>query len=147
MSDTLTGSKTEKSTMAVPKWYEDAARAQIGMGQKVAQQGYTPFMGADVAAFTPQQLGGMQSASDWGTAFGMNPQTNIAASLPQSQQFAGGIQGYSSAPMYFDALNQLKTQMPGLYNYLKSFQVNPLTGAKATAASDIEKSFSSSSKK
>lgn len=129
MSGSLTGSKTSEVTL--PKWYEDAAKTNIAGGQKVAQAGFTPYMGPDVAAFQPQQLSAMQSSSDWLSGFGMGPKRNIAASIPAPQSFAGGIKGYSSAPMYFDALNQLKVKMPGLYNYLKSFQINPTTGADA----------------
>jgi hypothetical protein len=48
--------------------------------------------------------------------------------MPQAQQFAGGVSGYSSAPMYEEALAQLEARNPGQFAAIQNMFINPQTG-------------------
>lgn len=120
------GSTTQ--TNKLPKYYEDAAKKAAKLGSFVAQQGYVPNVGPDVAALDPQAINGMQMSNDWAEAFGMAPHTDVAASIPAAQSFEGGIKGYSGFPLAQSSLAELARLYPGLAKYIKSFAIDPVTG-------------------
>lgn len=123
MSGGKGGSQTTQ--VAIPKYIEDASRANIAQGKEISQIGYTPYYGPDVAAFTPMQQAAMQSTADFGSAFGLMPQIDVMAGMPQAQTFAGGIQGYSSAPLYEQAVAELAARRPGQAALINRQFVNP----------------------
>jgi hypothetical protein len=123
-------SSKQKSSSQLPSWYSDYAKKALALGEAVSQQGYTPWMGADVAAFSPQQVQGMQGAQDFYSTF-MTPgqaAPQVADSIPQAQEFAGGVKGYSSYPMFQEQVANLEKTYPGLANYMKQFTIDPMTG-------------------
>jgi hypothetical protein len=121
------GSETTKTE--IPAWLEDAARGNIAQGQDVAGLGYVPYYGPDVAAFTPMQQASFQNTGQAANAFGMagGGLTGMEG-MPQAQQFAGGVSGYSSAPMYEEALAQLEARNPGQFAAIQNMFINPQTG-------------------
>jgi len=128
MGDSLTGST--KETTKPPAWFTDAAKTALAEGQKVARIGYVPYTGPDVAAFSPQQVDAMQQAADWSAAF-MTPgqaAPRVSASLMPSTDFGGGLKGYSSGPEFIDQIAKLRDTYPGLYKYISSFFIDPVTG-------------------
>lgn len=131
MSGGKGGSQTTQ--VEIPKYIEDASRANIAQGKEISQIGYTPYYGPDVAAFSPMQQAAMQSTADFGSAFGLMPQIDVMAGMPQAQTFAGGIQGYSSAPLYEQAVAELAARRPGQAALINRQFVNPYgTGADVT---------------
>ena len=125
------GGSTTSST-EIPAWLENAAIENINKGRDVSEIGYTPYYGPEVAAFSPMQQQSMQSTGSAASAFGLAPQGfNATAGIPQAQTFAGGIQGYSSAPLYEEALSQLQQNRPGQYNAINNMFIDPFTGADA----------------
>jgi len=114
-----------QSKTKLPDWYTDFMKRNLQAADLAAQIGYTPYMGPDVAAFTPQQKAAFQSANDWSKAFG-GPTAKI--SEPTVQKYAGGLRGYSSYPGYQDTMNQFAQQYPGQAAAIKSFSLNPQTG-------------------
>ena len=128
------GSQTTKTE--IPKWLESAAQDNITRANEVAQTGYVPYFGPDVAGFTPMQQAAFQNTADAASAFGMSAPANPMAGMPQPQTFAGGVQGYSSAPMYQQAVDMLKQQMPGLYQQITGMFIDPVTGAAPRAPFD-----------
>ena len=122
----MAGSSTSKTT--VPKWLEDAARTNMGRADEIAKVGYTPYFGPDVAALNPTQLAAMNNNNSAASAFGMAT-ADPTAGLPQAHDVAGGGQGDSSAPIYLDALAQLKANNPAQYEAISSMFMNPQTGA------------------
>jgi hypothetical protein len=52
------------------------------------------------------------------------------AGMPQAQTFAGGLQGYSSAPLYEQSLDKLFANAPAQYNAMNSMFIDPFTGAR-----------------
>jgi hypothetical protein len=51
------------------------------------------------------------------------------AGMPEAQTFAGGVQGYSSAPLYEQSLDKLFANAPAQYNAINSMFIDPFTGA------------------
>lgn len=120
----LGGSQTQ--TTDVPDWVKAPAQRNLARAEEISQIGYVPYMGPEVAAFTGQQMAGFNNASQAANAFGMG---SAAPDMPQAQTFAGGVQGYSSAPMFEQALQSLKTSRPGQYEAIMNQFINPYTGA------------------
>ena len=111
MSGGKGGSTTQQ--VEIPKWLSTAAQRNLAKGDEVAKLGYVPYYGPDIAALNPSQIGAMQNTVDQASAFGMAPKYDVRSNLPQAQEFAGGIQGYSSAPLYEQALAELASRRPG----------------------------------
>lgn len=118
--DFLFGSKTENTS--VPKWQENAIKDAINSAYKVANLGFTPYRGPDVAAMTPMQMSAMQGTNQAASAFGM-PTADPMAGMPKAQNY-NGMMAYSSAPLYDQALMELKRTNPEQYNALMNFQLN-----------------------
>lgn len=135
-SEQKSESKTE-----LPAWYVPYAKQGLAFGQKLAQQGYTPYQGPDVAAFAPQQVQAMQMANDTAAAFGgaRAKSADVSKQLMPAQDFGNGLKGFSSYGGYQDALAKLKKNQPGLYDYITSMSINPQTGASAKMFDDINK--------
>ena len=123
------GGTTSGST-EIPAWLENAAIENINKARDVSQIGYVPYYGPDVAAFSPMQQQSMQSTGNAASAFGLAPQGfNAMAGMPQAETFAGGLQGYSSAPLYEQSLDKLFANAPGQYRALNQQFIDPFTGA------------------
>jgi len=119
------GSKDNSVTL--PKFYETALQQQIGMAGDVSQTGYVPYYGPEVAAFSPMQQAAFQGTDQMASAFGM-PTTGGQQYMPQAETFAGGVQGYSSAPLYDQAVAAHAAANPAQATQLGSFTMNPVTG-------------------
>lgn len=124
------GSQT--TSVRLPPFVEEAARGNLDRANEAAQIGYVPYYGPEVAAFTPMQEAAFQGTNDAAQAFGMSAPTGTG--LPQAQTFAGGVQGYSSAPMYQQALDALKAANPGQFEAIQGMFINPQTGAPPSAS-------------
>ena len=126
------GGKGGSSTTSVqiPAWLENAAQQNLARADRVAQIGYTPYFGPDVAAFTPTQEAAMNNTNQAALSFGMAAPTSAMAGIPAAQTFAGGVQGYSSAPLYQQSVEALRTNAPGQYNAMSQMFVDPITGAQ-----------------
>lgn len=124
---------SSKTQVKIPAWLEAGARKNMARADEIAQIGYTPYYGPDVASFTPMQQAAMQNASNAASAFGMQAPTNAMAGMPQSQTFAGGVQGYSSQPMFQQSMDAFAAARPGQYAAMNAPFINPVTGAKPSA--------------
>jgi len=122
---TSTGSSTE-----IPQWVQDAGRKQYQTGTELGQIGYTPYYGADVAAFNPLQTAAFDSTGMAANAFGMGGGSPTFATdgIQAPQTFAGGMRGYSGMPMYTEALNTLEQQRPYQKQQLEQQFIDPTTG-------------------
>jgi hypothetical protein len=102
----MSGGKGGSATSAqqIPEYLSEAAEANIGRAEQAQQLGYQPYYGLDVAAMNPtQQLAGQQNIQT-AQAFGMAPEGMQAFSgMPEAQQ-QGGMFGYSSAPLFEQAV-------------------------------------------
>jgi hypothetical protein len=106
------GSQTQQ--VQIPKWIEEPATRNLAAAEEAAKVGYMPYYGPQVAAFNPTQLAAMQSNIGAAEAFGLLPRGQITAAqgMPAPTEFAGGQMGYSSAPLYEQALAELQARRP-----------------------------------
>lgn len=119
------GSQTSETK--IPEWLSGAAQQALARANSVAAIPYAPYFGPDVAAMTPMQEAAASNINAGASAFGMAAPTGTG--MPEAQTFAGGVRGYSSAPMYEAAVNELKTRYPGAYNAIMGQFSDPMTGA------------------
>lgn len=113
---------SDKSSTTIPDWVAGPAKQNIAQAQRVAAAGYMPYYGPDVAAFTPMQNAAFDGTNQAAAAFGMPAAQGNG--MPKPQTFAGGVQGYSSAPMYQQAVAALKKNNPKQYAALMSVLQN-----------------------
>jgi len=118
------------SSVQIPEYIEKAAQRNLNKAEKISQLGYVPYYGPDVAAFTPMQQAAMQNVGSAASAFGMSTPTSqdIMGGMPAPTQYAGGVQGYSSAPLYQQSVDELARQRPAQKSYIDSFFIDPYTG-------------------
>lgn len=122
----MSGGKQTSETK-IPEWLSGAAQQALARANSVAAIPYTPYFGPDVAAMTPMQEAAASNINAGASAFGMAAPTGTG--MPEAQTFAGGVRGYSSAPLYEAAVNELKTRYPGTYNAIMGQFSDPMTGA------------------
>ena len=136
------GTTSAGSATEIPQWVQDAGRKQYQTGTELGQIGYTPYYGADVAAFNPMQESAFRSTGTAADAFGMGPASTVPAGatfgahsptwatdgIPTAQTFAGNMRGYSGMPMYTQALNTLEEQRPYQKQQLEQQFIDPTTG-------------------
>jgi hypothetical protein len=119
------------STIEVPEYIEEAARRNLAKAEGISQIGFTPYYGPDVAAFTPFQQAGFQQTADVAGAFGMatpTSQRDIMGGMGAPTQYASGVMGYSSAPLYEQSLSELERRRPAQKEFIDSFFIDPVTG-------------------
>jgi hypothetical protein len=121
---------TQTSSVEIPEYIERAAQRNLNRAEQIAQMGYVPYYGPDVAAFTPMQEAAMQNVAGAAGAFGLATPTGAGITgMPTATEYAGGIRGYSSAPMFEQAQAELARRRPAQKSYLDSFFIDPVTGA------------------
>lgn len=125
MSGGKGGSTT--STVEVPQYIEDAARRNLERADLISKIGYVPYFGPDVAAFTPQQEAAFAGTQQLAGAFGTP--TTMDMGVPAPQTFAGGVRGYSSAPMFEQAQFELGRRRPAQKAFIDSLFIDPFSGA------------------
>lgn len=122
----MSGGKGGSTTSAqeIPDWIKEPSIRNIQRAEQAQQIGYQPYYGLDVAAFNPTQEAAMQMNLDTARAFGMMPQgyqdLTATQGMPQVQNI-GGMMGYSSSPLYEQAVAaaaQADPQQAEIYNSL-----------------------------
>ena len=119
------------SSITVPDYIENAARRNLNKAEGISQIGYTPYYGPDVAAFTPMQQASFQNTANVADAFGMGAPSSgfdIMGGMGEPTQYANGVRGYSSAPIYEQSLDELAARRPAQKAYMDSFFIDPYTG-------------------
>lgn len=123
------GGKGGSSTTSVqiPAWLEDAAKRNLAKADTISTMGPTPYYGPDVAALSPMQEAAMMNTNMGASAFGLN--APMGTGMPQAMDFGGGVRGYSSAPLYEQARQELSYRLPGQFAALNEPFRDPITGA------------------
>lgn len=120
---------SQSSSVEVPKYIEDAARRNLARAEQIGQTGHVQYRGPDVAAFTPMQQAAFQNTNNAAGAFGMQQAAgDVTGSLGAPTDFGGGVMGYSSAPIYDQAMQEFEANSPGQKAYIDSFFIDPVTG-------------------
>ena len=119
------------SSITIPEYIEEAARRNLAKAEGISQIGYVPYYGPDVAAFTPFQQAGFQQTADVASAFGLaspTAQADVMGGMAPPTQYAGGVSGYSAAPMYEQSVAELAARRPAQKEFIDSFFIDPVTG-------------------
>jgi hypothetical protein len=135
MSGGKGGSTT--SEVKIPEYIEAASKANLARANEISKIGYVPYYGPDVAAFSPMQQAAFQNTADTAGAFGLaapTSQQDIMGGMPAPTTYAGGVQGYSSAPMYEQSLAELEAKRPGQYQAIMNQFLDPTAGAPVARA-------------
>jgi hypothetical protein len=125
------GSGKTTTEVKVPAWLESAAQKNLAKADALAQIGYTPYYGPDVAAMTPMQMASMQGTNTAASAFGL-PTADPMSGAPTAMNY-GGMPAYSSGGMYDQALSELQRRQPAQYEALRAPFIDPVTGAQPAA--------------
>jgi hypothetical protein len=109
MSGGKGGTQTQETT--IPAYIEHYAQQNLQRAAQVAQLGYQPYYGPDVAALTPLQEAAMENNASAANAFGLAvPTQNSLMDAPTV--YANGVRGYSSQPIYQDAVDAYTAANP-----------------------------------
>jgi len=117
---------SQSTQVSFPPWLDAASQDAVQRGQRISEIGYIPYEGPDVAALAPQQIAAMQGTNSAASAMGL-PTAAPGAGLPAPQTFAGGIQGYSGAPMANQLIEDFRANRPGQAGLMDSFFVDPFS--------------------
>jgi len=123
----MSGGKGGSTTtqVQVPKYIEDASKANLAQAKDISRIGFVPYYGPDIAAFDPSQVQAMQASQDQAAAFGLAPSMDVMSTIPQAQDFGGGMMGFSSAPLYEQAVDELESRRPAQYQQIMKNFVDP----------------------
>lgn len=109
----------------------------MARAEALQKVGYMPYMGPDVAGLTSPQQQAMQANIDAASAFGLvDPGMSATDGMPQTSQF-GGISGYSSYPMYQEAVDNYEATSPGQARQYNNLFVNPQSGLGGTTGTGM----------
>jgi len=110
------GSQNQTSTVKISQYLQDASKQNIARANQVADIGFTPWIGPDVAAFSPMQQASFANTGQAANAFGVaGGGMSGMEGMPQAQTFDNGVAGYSSYPMYEQARQELSRVNPDQY--------------------------------
>jgi len=116
---------SQSTSVTIPAWVQQAAQGNLARADEISRIGYAPYYGPDVAAFQPGQNAAFQNTANANQAFGLQGAT---PNMPPPQEFAPGVQGYSSAPILEAAMNELQIRRPGQYDAITGMFIDPVTG-------------------
>lgn len=136
MSGGKGGSST--SSVEIPEYIEAAAQRNLTRAEDVSRMGYVPQYGLQVAALTPMEEAAAQNVAGAASAFGMATPTgtDVYGGMGAPTEYAGGVRGYSSAPLYEQSIAQLQAARPAQYDYMQSFFIDPVTGQRGSRVLD-----------
>lgn len=134
MSGGKGGSQTQTTQQTIPEYLREPIKRNIARAEDISKIGFVPYMGPEVAALTPMQEAAMQSTGMAAQAYGM-PNALGNQVTPEPQTFAGGVQGYSSFPLYEQAIAELQASRPGQYDAIMGQFIDPVTGELSSGSS------------
>ena len=124
MGEFLFGSDTQ--TQEIPEWVTKASKEALAKSNAAADIGYTPYMGPEVAAFSPAQEAYFNNNASIANSVGLAaPQGNY---MPAAQEFGGGVRGHGSYAGFADAMDRFRRERPGQAGMVDSFSIDPVTG-------------------
>lgn len=124
------GSQTTE--VKIPEWLEAGARQNMARADQIAMIGPVIDRGPTVAAFTAPQQQAFQNTGNAAAAFGLAPQGADLRYQPAPTTYAGGVQGYSSAPIYDGMVADFRAANPGQFDFMRGMFIDPVTGAMPT---------------
>lgn len=103
---------SQSTTVEIPDWLEGPAKRTLARAESVADIGYAPYYGPEVAAFSPDQQAAFDNTNAAAAAFGLD--AGGGGYMPQTTQM-GGARGYSSIDGYTAAIAHLAKNNPEIF--------------------------------
>jgi len=127
----MAGGKGGSQTVKVPKFVEEAGKKNLARADEIAQLGYVPYYGPDVAAFTPMQQAAFANTGAAAGAYGLSGggMTGMEG-MPTAVAMPGGGYGYSAAPIYEQSIQELQARAPAQYDFIRGMFIDPVTGER-----------------
>lgn len=129
---------TQTQAQSIPAWVEGPAKENLARAKAVGEIGYMPYYGPDVAALAPQQEQAMRNTFGAQQAYGMiDPSAQFSTGMPQAQEYAGGVRGYSSGNLFDQAVAELAARQPdqvARYGKVMNPNINPEAYTQAVNA-------------
>ena len=125
------GKNTEQTDRDIPSWLKDPAVRNLQRAEDVQRIEYMPYRGAEIASFNDTQNLAMNNNLATAKAFGLLDASSTMKAedmMPTPTTFDGGFKGYSSMPLYDQALAETRKEQPGAMA-----QYDALFGAQAMA--------------
>ena len=132
------GKNTTETEKDLPDWLKQPAIRNLQRAEDVQRIEYMPYRGAEIAAFNDTQNLAMNNNLATAKAFGLLDASSTMKAedmMPAPTTFDGGFKGYSSMPLYDQALAETKKQQPGAIA-----QYEALFGAPAMAQLNASRS-------
>lgn len=138
------GSEVEETS--IPEWIKQPAIRNLQRAEDVQRIEYMPYRGPEVAGFTPSQISAFQNNLDTAKAFGLAAPGSVMDGIPTPSTFAGGVSGYSTMPLYEEALAETTAAQPDAvaqYNALFGSNVgttsnpNPLPTGRPSGGGNV----------
>lgn len=124
----MSGGKGGSTSTKIPSWVRDPAERNLARAEEASRIGYVPFYGPSVAAFSPLQRQGFANLGAAGQAFGLAPEGEMFQPTMRPTDYGGGLEAYSSGPLYDLALAELEARRPGQFGAINNMFVDPVTG-------------------
>ena len=126
------------ATQSIPDWIKGPAIENLAKAKAAGEIGYMPYYGPDVAALAPQQEQAMRNNFSAQQAYGMvSPTAQFSTGVPQAQEYAGGVRGYSSGNLFDQAVAELAVRNPeqaARYGKVMNPNINPEAYTRAANA-------------
>lgn len=130
MSGGKGGSKSQE--VKIPEWAKNFAISNLERAQDASKIGYMPWFGPDVAEVNSAEMAANQNVNAAAGALGLAGGGNPFSGLGEAQEFAGGLKGYSSAPLLMGNLETLEERAPGaMQMYRGLFESNVPEGVNS----------------
>ena len=105
-------SGSDVAETSVPDWIKFPAIRNLQRAEDVQRIEYMPYRGAEVAGFTDNQIASFNNNNATARSFGFDAPTDAMSGMPTPELYANGMRGYSSMPLYDEALALTKEAQP-----------------------------------
>ena len=126
---------SDTTSVEIPQYIEDAARRNLAKADQIAQIGNVVNPGPTTVAYTPMQSSAFQNTADTANAYGLNAPVGQAdiqrGGMDEAQQYANGVRGYSSTPIYDQSMEAFGERDPGQKAFIDSMFMDKQNGELA----------------
>jgi hypothetical protein len=130
----MSGGKGGSSTQKLPGYLKDFQKRNIARGENLADIGYMPYTGPEIAAVNQWEEVANLNQNQMSGAFNMGTVPGSVASRMPETVSAGGVEGYSSFPVFQQAVEELRNVAP---DYDQRYRENYGIGTDGSIYGDV----------
>lgn len=122
----MSGGKGGSTSTELPGYLQDFQKENMANARLLAELGYSPYTGPEVAAVNPWEELAAVNQGQMSKAFNMGaPDGSIASRMPEVVTAPDGSSGYSSFPIFNQAVSELQNVAPAYDARYKSLMGLP----------------------